>query len=80
MKSGYTVALAAGAGSAAQGTGCDAAAGISQYVATAVPVTFQTSGNRSFGSTTVGTIFWNATAAAPTEAQMAPGGGGTALQ
>jgi hypothetical protein len=43
-------------------------------------VTFQTSGNRSFGSTTVGTIFWNNTAVAPTEAQMAPGGGGTALQ
>ena len=59
-------------------SGCDGAAGISVYVATAVPVTFQTSGNRSFGSTTVGTIFWNATAVAPTEAQMAPGGGGTA--
>ena len=80
VKSGYTVALAAGAGSAAQGTGCDNVAGISAYVVSAVPVTFQTSGNRSFGSTTTGTIFWNATAVAPTEAQMAPGGGGTALQ
>ena len=80
VKSGYTVTLAAGAGSAAQGTGCDAAAGISNYYATAVPVTFQTSGNRSFASGLAGTIFWNATAAAPTEAQMAPGGGGTALQ
>jgi len=80
VKSGYTVTLAAGAGSAAQGTGCDAAAGISVYYATATPVTFQTSGNRSFASGLAGTIFWNATAAAPTEAQMAPGGGGTALQ
>ncbi len=79
-KSGYTVALVAGGGSAAQGTGCDAVAGISAYVVSAIPVTFQTSGNRSFGSTTSGTIFWNATAAAPTEAQMVPGGGGTALQ
>ena len=80
IKSGYQVALAAGAASAAQGTGCDAAAGISVYYATAVPVTFQTSGNRSFASGVAGTIFWNATAAAPTEAVMAPGGGGTALQ
>jgi hypothetical protein len=60
--------------------GCDGAAGTSAFVATAVPVTFQTSGNRSFASTIAGTIFWNNTAVAPTEAQMAPGGGGTALQ
>ncbi len=80
MKSGYTVSLAAGAGSAAQGMGCDGVAGISSYVASAIPVTFQTSGNRSFASTVAGTIFWNNTAVAPTEAQMAPGGGGTALQ
>ena len=80
IKSGYTVTLAAGAASAAQGTGCDANPGISVYYATATPVTFQTSGNRSFASGVAGTIFWNATAVAPTEAQMAPGGGGTALQ
>jgi len=80
IKSGYTVRLQAGAGAVAQGTGCDGAAGTSAYYVTAVPVTFQTSGNRSFGSTTTGTIFWNNTAAAPTEADMAPGGPGTALQ
>jgi len=80
IKSGYTVLLAAGAASAAQGTGCDAVAGISAYLIGATPVTFQASGNRSFGSTTTGTIFWNNTAVAPTEGQMAPGGGGTALQ
>ena len=80
IKSGYSVLLAAGAASAAQGTGCDAVAGISAYVLGATPVTFQTSGNRSFGSTTSGTIFWNNMAVAPTEAVMAPGGGGTALQ
>ena len=80
IKSGYTVRLTAGAASAAQGTGCDTVAGISAYVVAATPVTFQTSGNRSFGATTTGTIFWNATAIAPTEAQMAPLGGGSALQ
>ena len=71
---------AAGVGSPYSGTLARMAAGISVYVATATPVTFQTSGNRSFAATTAGTIFWNATAVAPTEAQMAPGGGGTALQ
>jgi len=80
VKSGYTVTLAGTAGVGVQGTGCDGAAGASGYYATAAPVGFQTSGNRSFASTTVGTIFWNNTAAAPTEADMAPGGPGTALQ
>ena len=80
IKSGYTVALVAGAASAGQGTGCDTVAGISAYVVSAIPVTFQTSGNRSFGATTTGTIFWNATAVAPTEGAMGPGGAGTALQ
>ena len=80
VKSGYTVALAAGGAAVAQGTGCDGAAGTSAYVVGAIPTTFRTSGNRSFGATTTGTIFWNNTAVAPTEAQMAPGGGGAALQ
>lgn len=79
-KSGYTVSLDAGAAAVDQGTGCDANDGTSVYVVGAIPMTFQTSGNRSFGSTAVGTIFWNPTAVAPTEAEMAPGGGGTALQ
>ena len=80
IKSGFTVTLVAGTGAAAQGTDCNGTAGQSAYYTTAVPVTFGTSGNRSFGSNTVGTIFFANTAAAPTEAQMAPGGGGTALQ
>ena len=61
VKSGYTVALAAGGAAVAQGTGCDGVAGISAYVVGAIPTTFQTSGNRSFGATTAGTIFWNNT-------------------
>ena len=38
VKSGYTGAIAAGAGAAAQGTGCDAAAGISAFTARSCPV------------------------------------------
>lgn len=80
IKSGYSVRVQAAAGAAAQGTGCDGAAGTSAYYVAATPVTFQTSGNRSFASNTAGTIFWTNTAAAPTEADMAPGGPGRALQ
>ena len=80
VKSGFTVALVGGTGAAAQGTDCNGTAGVSGYYATAVPVTFGTSGNRSFGTNTVGTIVFANAAAAPTEAQMAAGGGGTALQ
>ena len=80
VKSGYTVTMAIPAVVADQGVGCDTVAGRSGYVVQATPVAFQTSGNRSFGATTTGTIFWNSTAAAPTEAVMSPGGGGSALQ
>ena len=79
MKSGFTVTLVAGAGAGAQGTDCNGTAGQSAYYTTATPVTFGTSGNRSFGSNTVGTI------SSPTRRRRrprpdAPGGGGTALQ
>ena len=72
----------AGAGTAGRRRAPTATArpGVSAYYTTAIPVTFGTSGNRSFASSTVGTLFFSNTAAAPTEAQMASGGGGTALQ
>jgi hypothetical protein len=38
------------------------------------------SGLRGFASTAAGTIFFDQTGVAPTEAQMAPGGGGTTIQ
>ena len=47
---------------------------------TATPVNFGTSGNRSFASNTVGTIYFANAAAPPTLAQMVQGGGGTPLQ
>jgi hypothetical protein len=47
---------------------------------TATPLTLGTTGNRSFASTASGSIFYNNTAVAPTEAVMAPGGGGTTIQ
>ena len=79
-KSGFTVTMVAGTGAAAQGADCNGTAGTSAYYSTAIPITFGTSGNRTFASSTAGTIYYANSATAPTEAQMAAGGGGTPLQ
>ncbi len=80
VKSGYTVTLAAGAGAANVALDCNATMSQTAYYGTALPVTVGTTGNRGFATTAAGTIFFNATGIAPTEAQMAPGGGGTPIQ
>jgi hypothetical protein len=43
-------------------------------------VTVGTTGNRGFATNAAGTIFFTANGVATTEAQMAPGGGGTPIQ
>ena len=78
LKSGFTVTLVADGG--AQGTDCNNQAGVGGYYVTATPVNFGTSGNRSFASNTVGTIYFANAAAPPTLDQMVQGGGGTPLQ
>jgi type IV pilus assembly protein PilA len=79
-KSGFTVTLADGTGAAAQGTDCNNAPGRSAYYITATPNTFGTTGNRSFASNTVGTIFYTTTATPTAEADMVAGGAGTPIQ
>ena len=79
-KSGYTVVLAAGAGAANVTADCNGVQSQSAYYSTAIPLTFGSTGNRSFATTAGGSIFFTTTNVAPTEAQMAPGGGGTPIQ
>ena len=79
VKSGYTFTLAAATGSVPGAPDCNATATQTGYYSTAVPIMGGTSGYRMFASSAMGTIFL-ATTAAPTEAQMAPGGGGIAIQ
>ncbi len=50
------------------------------YYATALPVAVGNSGQRGFATAGSGTIYFDGTGVAPTEAQMAAGGGGTPLQ
>jgi prepilin-type N-terminal cleavage/methylation domain-containing protein len=80
VKSGYTVTMAAAAVSSPGPLDCNGTATVTAYYATAVPVSAGTSGLRGFASSASGAIFFDPTGAAPTEAAMAPGGGGTTIQ
>ncbi|HXW04692.1 MAG TPA: prepilin-type N-terminal cleavage/methylation domain-containing protein [Vicinamibacterales bacterium] len=79
-KSGYTITLAAGAGAAVVAADCNGTNSQTAYYGTALPVTVGTTGNRGFATNAAGTIFFTPNGVATTEAQMAPGGGGTPIQ
>ena len=79
QKSGYVIAL--GPGTAAAGPNdCNGTPSSQGYYLTAVPKTIGMTGHRGFASSSRGVIFFDKTGAAPTEASMAPGGGGQAIQ
>ena len=80
IKSGYTVTLADGAGAADVALDCNGVMSRTAYYGTAVPVTQGTTGNRSFATNAAGTIFFTNSNVPATEAEMAPGGGGTPIQ
>jgi type IV pilus assembly protein PilA len=80
VKSGYTVTMAASASSSVGPNDCNGVATETAYYTTAVPVSAGSSGLRAFASSAAGTIFFDPLGVAPTEAQMAPGGGGKTIQ
>jgi prepilin-type N-terminal cleavage/methylation domain-containing protein len=80
VKSGYTITVAASASSSPGPTDCNGVVTETAYYTTAVPVSAGMSGLRAFASSGGGAIFFDAAGVAPTEAQMAPGGGGTTIQ
>ena len=80
LKSGYEITLANGTGAEDVAADCNGDMSRSVYYSTAHPVTHGSTGNRSFGTTAGGSIFFTLTATPPTEAQMAPGGGGSPIQ
>ena len=67
LKSGYTFALAAGAGSVAGPMDGAGTATITAWRATALPQTFGTTGTRGFSVNAGNTIWQDTTGAAPTE-------------
>ena len=80
VKSGYNVLLTTATAGAAGPNDCNGVATQTDYYSTSLPLTVGTTGNRGFATNAAGTIFFDATGIAPTEAQMAPGGGGTPIQ
>jgi prepilin-type N-terminal cleavage/methylation domain-containing protein len=81
VKSGYTIVLADGAGAADVSLDCNGAVqSRTAYYSTAEPVTIGSTGNRGFATNAAGTIFFKADGTLTTEAEMAPGGGGTPIQ
>src|SRR6478672_3552545 len=80
IKSGYTITMAASASSSPGPTDCNGVVTETAYYTTAVPVSAGLSGLRAFASSGAGSIFFDPTGVAPTEAQMAPGGGGKTIQ
>ena len=80
IKSGYTITMTDGAGAADVANDCNGVMSRSEYYSTAIPLTMGSTGNRTFASTAGGSIFFTLTATPPTEAEMAPNGGGTPIQ
>jgi prepilin-type N-terminal cleavage/methylation domain-containing protein len=78
-KSGYLVALAAG--TAVPGAAdCNGSPTRTGYYLTAVPTSTGMTGHRGFASSSRGVIYFDASGVPPTEASMAPGGGGVVIQ
>ena len=72
IKSSYVVTLTAGAGAAAAANDCNGTATQTAFYATAVPLTFGSSGGRSFATNGSNTTWQVNAAAAPTEPFGAP--------
>ena len=80
FKSGYQIDLDPAGGAVAGPNDCNGVASVTGYYAYAVPTQPGVTGNRGFGTNTAGTVFFTPNGIAPTEASMAPGGGGTPIQ
>jgi prepilin-type N-terminal cleavage/methylation domain-containing protein len=79
-KSGYTVTLVPAAAATAGPADCNGVITQTAFYATAAPVAPSFTGQRAFATSSGGAIFVDNTSVAPTEAEMAPGGGGTPLR
>jgi type IV pilus assembly protein PilA len=79
-KSGYNVGLVAAAAAAVGPADCNTTPTTTDYYGTAEPQQVGSTGNRAFATNAAGTIFFDNSGVAPTEAVMAPGAGGTPIQ
>ena len=80
VKSGYRFALGPTAASTPAPTDCNGTATRSDYYMTATPLGVGVTGHRALALTAAGSIYYDLSGVPPTEAAMAPGGGGRVLQ
>jgi prepilin-type N-terminal cleavage/methylation domain-containing protein len=78
-RNGYIITLAPGTGVPGPDD-CNGNATLTGYYSTAAPISAGRTGHRAFASTHRAVLFVDPTGVPPTNAQMAPGGGGTPLQ
>lgn len=79
-KAGYIVAVQAATGATPVRADCNGTMTHSGFYGTAAPVAFPRSGRRAYAVTATGTVFFDPSGVPPTEAAMAPGGGGQVVQ
>jgi type IV pilus assembly protein PilA len=79
QKSGYQIVLSAGTNGAGA-LDCNGTQAYRGYYLTAIPISVGNSGNRGFATSARHVIYQDLSGNAPTEAAIAPGGGGTPLQ
>ncbi|MGH9310024.1 MAG: type IV pilin protein [Vicinamibacterales bacterium] len=80
LKSGYTVGLQASATAQPSRPDCNGTATDSDFYATAEPVSHGNTGVRAFATNNRGSIYYDQTGVAPTEAAMLPSGGGRVIE
>lgn len=80
LKSGYTVALQASAAAQPARPDCNGTATDSDFYATAAPTSHGTTGVRAFATNNRGSIYYDQTGVAPTEAAILPSGGGRVIE
>ena len=80
VKSGYRLALRATATATPGPSDCNGTASQSDFYMTATPLGIGVTGHRALAATAAGAIYYDASGVPPTEAAMAPGGGGRIIQ
>jgi prepilin-type N-terminal cleavage/methylation domain-containing protein len=80
VKSGYRFAMRATAAATPGPADCNGTATRSDFYISATPLGVGVTGHRAFAETAAGAIYYDVSGVPPTEAVMAPGGGGLVIQ
>ena len=79
-KAGYSITLQASTASSPGRPDCNGVVTSSDFYTTATPLSVAMTGNRAFAASSAGTVFYDVTGVAPSEAAISPGGAATPLK